>query len=81
MVEFSASSKYDAIWPVLKTFVETQQNSTQKFISNISQCPEMTLNEIEKTFNKTYTGKKSFLQRFQICFSQNPGCKGVESTS
>ena len=46
-----------------------------------SQCPEMILNKIEKTFYKTYTGLKSFLQRFQICFSQNPSCKGMESTS
>ena len=46
-----------------------------------SQCPEMLLNKIEKTFNNTYTGLKNFLQRFQICFSQNPSCKGMESTS
>ena len=35
----------------------------------VTQCPEMILNKIEKVFNKTYTGLKSFLQRFQICFS------------
>ena len=35
------------------------------------QCPEMILNKFEKTFNKTYTGLMSFLQRFQICFAQN----------
>ena len=46
-----------------------------------TQCAEMILNKIEKTFNKTFTGLKSFLQRFQICFSQNPSCKGTESTS
>ena len=46
-----------------------------------SQCPEIILNEIEKTFNKTYIELKSFLQRFQIRFSQNPSCKGMESTS
>ena len=49
--------------------------------NNATQCAEMILNKVEKTFNKTYTGLKSFLQRFQICFSQNPSCKGVESTS
>ena len=47
----------------------------------LTQWAEMILNKIEKTFNKTYTGLKSFLQRFQICFSQNPSCKGMESTS
>ena len=45
------------------------------------QCTYMILNKIEKTFNKTFTGLKNFLQRFQICFSQNPSCKGMESTS
>ena len=50
-------------------------------LSNVTQCAEMILNKIEKTFNKSYTGLKSFLQRFQICFSQNPSCKGMESTS
>ena len=44
--------------------------------TNESQCPEMILIQIEKTFNKTYTGLKSFLQRCQICFSQNPSSKG-----
>ena len=47
----------------------------------VSQCPEMILNKIEKTFNKTYTGLKRFLPRFQISVSQNPSCKGMESTS
>ena len=45
------------------------------------QCPDMILNIIEKTNNKTYTGLKRFLQRFQMCFSQNPSCKGMGSTS
>ena len=44
------------------------------------QCPEMILNKIEKTFNKTYKGLMTFLQRFQVCFSQNSSCKVVEST-
>ena len=48
---------------------------------DLSKCPEMILNKIEKTFNKAYSGLKSFLQRFQICFSQNPSSKGMESTS
>ena len=30
------------------------------------QCSEMILNKIEKTFNKTCTGLKSFYQGFQI---------------
>ena len=46
-----------------------------------AQSPEMILNKIEKTFNETYIELKSFLQRFQICFSQNPSRKGMESTS
>ena len=46
-----------------------------------AQCPEMILNRFEKTFNKTYTGLKSFLQRLHIYFFQNPSCKGMESTS
>ena len=41
-----------------------------------SQCPEIILNKIEKTFNKTYTGLKSFLQRFQICFFSKSQLKG-----
>ena len=54
----------------------------EKFKKNgKAQCHGIILNKIEKTFNKTYTGLKSFLQRFQICFSQNPSCKGMESTS
>ena len=51
------------------------------FALDSSQCPEMILNKFEKTFNKTYTGLKSVFQRFQICFSHNPCCKGMESTS
>ena len=47
----------------------------------VTQCPEIILNKIEKTFNKTYTGSKSLLQRFQICFSRNPSCKGMEYIS
>ena len=48
----------------------------------VPQCPDMILNKIEKTFNKTYTGLKSFLQRFQICFFfQIPSCKGMESNN
>ena len=34
----------------------------------LAQCAEMILNKIEKTFNKTYIGLKSFLQRSQIFF-------------
>ena len=52
-----------------------------KFHLTISQCDKMILNKTEKTLNKTYTGLKSFFQKFQICFSQNPSCKGKESTS
>ena len=59
---------------------ETMKYGRAMNFNIVSQCPEMILNKIEKTFNKTYTGLKSFLQRFQICFSQNPSCKGWEST-
>ena len=64
----------------------TQKSTCSRYVRifvfiKVSQCPEMILNKIEKTFNKTYTGLKSFFQRFQICFSQNPSCKGTESTS
>ena len=36
--------------------------------SMCTQCAEMILNKIEKTFNKTYIELKGFLQRFQIYF-------------
>ena len=49
--------------------------------SAAAQSPELIWYKIEKTLNKTYTRLKSFLQRFQICSSQNPSCYGMESTS
>ena len=59
---------------------QTKIGTTEFGGKSKAQCPELILNKIGKTFNKTYTGLKSFLQRFQICFSQNPSCKGMEST-
>jgi len=47
----------------------------------LTECPEMIFNKIEKKTKKTYTALKSLIQRFQICFSQNLSCKGVEYTS
>jgi len=47
----------------------------------LTKCPEMIFNKIEKKIKKTYTGLKSLIQRFQICFSQNLSCMGVEYTS
>ena len=55
--------------------------SCKSYRKATAQCTEMILNKIEKTSNKTYTGFKSFLQRLEICFSQNPSCKGMESIS
>ena len=46
-----------------------------------TQCSEMILKKIAKTFNKAYSLLKSMIQRFQIHIFQNPSCKGVESTS
>ena len=50
-------------------------------IISTAQYPEGDLNKIAKTFNKTYAGLKSTLQRFRIYFFRNPSSKGVESTS
>ena len=44
---------------------------------NIVQYAEQILN----TFDGTYSGLTSVLQRFRICFFGNPSSKGVESTS
>ena len=41
-----------------------EKNAGPQNKNNGTQCPEMMLNKIEKTFNKTCTGLKSFLQRF-----------------
>ena len=42
---------------------------------------EQILNKIAKTFDGTYAGLKSMLQRFRIYFFRNPAMKGMESTS
>ena len=41
------------------------QQSAYKNKAESSQCPEMILDRIDKTFNNTYTGLRSFHQRFQ----------------
>ena len=68
---------YKAFFPIFKLWLGRYLS---KVGGSYTQCPEIILNKIEKTFNKTYTGLKSFLQRFQICFSQNPSCRGMEFT-
>ena len=57
------------------------QEEKKQILSKATQYPEGDLNKIAKTFNKTYAGLKSTLQRFRIYFFRNPSSKGVESTS
>jgi len=33
-----------------------------------TQCPEMILNKVAKTFDKIFKGLTSLIQKFQICF-------------
>ena len=52
-----------------KIFLTFAFNSTEDFISSLNaQHAEWTLNIILKTFNNTFTGWKSMLQRFGIYF-------------
>ena len=63
-----------------KLVFEKVINTPTPHLTFIAQRPEMILYKIEKTFNMTYTGLKSSLQRLQICSFQSLSCKGVEST-
>ena len=40
----------------------------------------MILNKIEKNFQQDLHMSKEVFSEFQICFTQNPICKGMEST-
>ena len=58
----------------LKTLFDSSKDSAENEEEELSkcfitQCAEMILSKIEKTFNKAYTGLKSFFRRFQIFFS------------
>ena len=46
-----------------------------------AQYAENILNKIANPFNKTYTGRKSITQGFQIYFAWNPRLKDIESIS
>ena len=51
-----------------KNLYEKWKDMTLSRLVNPTQYPEDDLNKIAKTFNKTYAGLKSTLQRFRICF-------------
>jgi len=44
-----------------------------------AKCPERILDNVAKTFNKSYTALKCM--RIKIRFSNNPSCKAMESAS
>ena len=46
-----------------------------------TQYVEKIIHQIAKTFNKAYTGLRSKLSIFRICFAQNSICKGMDFTS
>ena len=46
-----------------------------------AQCVERNWNEIVNRFNEAFSGWKNMLQRFRVCFSWNPGLKGIGSIS
>ena len=48
---------------VTKSIDRKYSCSAKNYLSK-PQCPEMILNKFEKTFVETYTGLKTFLQRF-----------------
>ena len=50
-------------------------------LGSYSLYAEQILNKIANTFDGTYAGLKSMLQRFRKYFFWNPALKGVESTS
>ena len=54
---------------------------SEKFLKLLTKYVERILNKIAKTFNKTYAGLKSMLQRFGMYFAQKPRFKSVKSTS
>ena len=47
----------------------------------LKQCAKITLNEIPKTFNKIFAGRKCMLHGFTIYFASNLRLKGMESTN
>ena len=47
---------------------ETMKYGRAMNFNIVSQCPKMILNKIEKTFNKTYTGLKSFFRDSKSVF-------------
>ena len=53
----------------------------KQHLLTLSLYAEQILNKIANTFDGTYAGLKSMLQRFRKYFFWNPALKGVESTS
>ena len=47
----------------------------------LKQCAKITLNEIQKTFNKIFAGRKCMLHGFTIYYASNLKLMGMESTN
>ena len=69
-----------AVRQVVSYHAEMKEGKGGPTTSAKAQYADRILNKITKTFDQTYLGLKSMLQRFRKYFFKNPRSKGTEST-